>query len=48
MGYKKDGSAHPVTVTEKNDAKNPAVVTIADEPGNDPINFKIKKIPDYY
>lgn len=43
MGYKKDGTAHSVKVTEKNDAKNPAVVTIAHEPGDDPINFEIKK-----
>ena len=44
MGYEKDDQVYTVTVTEKNDDDNPAVVTIADQPKDDPIRFDIKKV----
>ena len=43
-GYAKNGQAYPVKVTEKNDDDNPAVVTIADQPKDDPVNFEVKKV----
>ena len=43
-GYAKNDQAYPVKVTEKNDDDNPAVVTIPDQPKDDPINFEVKKV----
>ena len=31
-------------VTTGNDDDNPAVVTVSDQPDNDPINFEVKKV----
>ena len=31
-------------VTTDNDDDNPAVVTVSDQPDNDPINFEVKKV----
>ena len=42
-GYAKNDQAYPVKVTEKNDDDNPAVVTIPDQPKDDPINFEVKR-----
>lgn len=43
-GYEKDDKVYTVNVTEDNDEDHPAVVTIADQPKDDPVNFEVKKV----
>lgn len=43
-GYKLDTTVYPVAVTTANTSANPAVVTISDEPGTDPMLIVVKKV----
>lgn len=43
-GYEMDRSVHAVKVSTDNDEEDPALVSVTDQPKNDPINFEVKKV----